>query len=176
MAGTRGKLGRRGRRIFRHRDGFSLIESLMVSTLLAFCAAGITHTWSFCYAMNDQTRRMQAGRNILQQEMERVRRVNWSGLAEQTSWATRYYYDPSGKPVGAPGVAAAVTNGFVSYIKAETLNNDALSLTSAATVDGTGGNSRSLRRVTIRVQPTGVSVATASPTAEAVTCLTMGGP
>jgi type II secretory pathway pseudopilin PulG len=176
MAGTRGKLVVRGRRCLRHRSGFSLIEALMVSTLLAFCAAGVTQTWSFCYSMNNQTRRMQAGKNILEQEMERARRVNWGGLSEQTSWATRYYYDPSGKPLGAPGVASAVTNGFVSYIKVETMNNDALTLNSAATVDGTGGNSRSLRRVTIRVQPTGVSVGTASPTAEAVTCLTLGGP
>jgi hypothetical protein len=66
-----------------------LIEALMVSTLLAFCAAGVTQTWSFCYGMNDQSRRMQAVKNILEQEIERARRVYWGGLSVHTSWATR---------------------------------------------------------------------------------------
>ena len=148
----------------------------MVSALLGVCAAGVTSTWSFCYTMNDQARRMQAGKNILEQEMESVRRLNWTRLTEQTTWATRFYYDASGQPVGGPGAAAAVTGGFVSYLKVETMNSDALSLAQAPTVDATGGTSRSLRRVTVRVQPTGAGVNAASPTAEAVTYLTLGGP
>jgi prepilin-type N-terminal cleavage/methylation domain-containing protein len=176
VAGTIHQLGRRPRRFRQGRAGFTLIEALIASALLAIAAAGITQTWSFCYGMNDQARRMQAGKNILEQEMERVRRLNWSGLSEQTSWATRYYYDPSGKPLGAPGVASAVATGFVSYVKVETLQNDGLNLSGAATVDTSSGNSRSLRRVTVRIQPTGVTVATTPATAEAVTFLTLGGP
>ena len=61
-------------------------------------------------------------------------------------------------------------------LKVETMNSDALSLAQTPTVDATGGSSRSLRRVTVRVQPTGASVDAASPTAEAVTYLTLGGP
>jgi hypothetical protein len=148
----------------------------MVATLLGICAAGVTSTWSFCYSINDQARRMQAGKNVLDQEMERVRRLNWTGLAEQSRWAERYYYDRSGKPVGAPGSASAVAGGFISYLKVETMNSNALSLGQTPTVDATGGNSRSLRRVTVRVQPTGASVDAASPAAEAVTYLTLGGP
>jgi hypothetical protein len=145
----------------------------MVAVLVGICAAGVTQTWSFCYAMNDQARRMQAGKDILEQEMERARRLNWTGLSEQTTWATRYYYDTGGNPVGS---VSSVTNGFVSYMKVETMNSDALSLNTTPTVDTSGGTSRSLRRVTIRVQPTGVSVTANPPTAEAVTYLTLGGP
>src|SRR5437899_2658540 len=143
--------------MFRKRPGFTLIEALMVAALLAICAAGVTQTWSFCYSMNDQTRRMQAGKDIMEQEMERVCRLNWTGLAEQTSWATRGYYDAGGNPV-----SVSDARGFVSYIKVETMNNNALSVATTPTPDPTGGNSRSLRRVTICVQPTGVS-ATATP-------------
>ena len=176
MAGTVHQLGMRPCRLRRARPGFTLIEALIASALLAVAAAGITQTWSFCYAINDETRRMQAGKNTLEQEMERVRRLNWGSLSEQTSWATRYYYDPSGKPLGAPGVASAITSGFVSYIKVETLQSDGLNLSGAATVDTSGGNSRSLRRVTVRIQPTGVAASTTPATAEAVTFLTLGGP
>jgi prepilin-type N-terminal cleavage/methylation domain-containing protein len=164
------------RPILKQRRGFTLIEALLSALLLSIAAAGITSTWYTCYYMNDQSRRVQAGKNILEQEMERVRRLNWSGLAEQTSWAARYYYDYSGKPLGAPGVVSTDSTGFVSYLKVETMNSDALSLNQPATVDSTGGNSRSLRRVTIRVQPTGVSVATDPPTAEAATFVSLGGP
>src|SRR5204862_257094 len=122
------QLMRRRRRMGAARRGFSLIEVLMVATLLGICAAGVTSAWNFCYSINDQARRMQAGKNVLEQEMERVRRLNWTGLAEQSSWATRYYYDRSGKPVGAPGSVSAVAGGFVSYLKVETMNADALSL------------------------------------------------
>jgi prepilin-type N-terminal cleavage/methylation domain-containing protein len=157
--------------MFRKRPGFSLIEVLMVSTLLAICAAGVTQTWSLCYTMNDQTRQMQAGKDIMEQEMERVSRLNWTGLTEQTSYATQGYYDKGGNSVGASD-----PRGFVSYIKVETLNSNGLSLALTPGVDTTGGTSRSLRRVTIVVQPTGVSVTTTPPTAQAVTYLTQGGP
>src|SRR5437899_8622172 len=105
--------------MFRKRPGFTLIEALMVAALLAICAAGVTQTWSFCYSMNDQTRRMQAGKDIMEQEMERVRRLNWTGLpdidraglteTEPTRWATRGYYDAGGNPVGVSDA-----RGFVS--------------------------------------------------------------
>jgi type II secretory pathway pseudopilin PulG len=160
----------------RNRAGFSLLEALMVAALLALCALGVTGAWSFCYALNDQARQVQAGRDVLEQEMERARRLNWIGLPEQTSWTARYYYDRGGNPVGAPGTASPVPGGFVSYIKVETLNGSALSLAQTPTVDATGGTSRSLRRVTICVQPTAASVTAAPPAAQAITYLTLGGP
>jgi prepilin-type N-terminal cleavage/methylation domain-containing protein len=165
---------RRGTR--RQRPGFTLIEALLAAALLGVCAMGVTSTWSFCYTMNDQARRMQAGRDVLEQEMERVRRLNWTGLGEQSAWAARCYYDGGGNPLGAPGSAQPVTGGFVSYIKVETMSASALSVAQAPTVDSTGGSSRSLRRVTICVQPTGASVSASPPTAQAVTYLTLGGP
>jgi uncharacterized protein (TIGR02598 family) len=155
------------------RRGFSLIEVLFVSALLGICAAGVTQTWSLCYSLNDQTRRMQAGKNIIEQEMERVRRLNWSNLSEQTSWTVRYYYDRYGKPVGS---TSSVAMGFIAYTKVETMNSNALSLNQSATVDTSGGNSRSLRRVWLRVQPTGSSADAANPVAESVTFMTLGGP
>src|SRR5438093_580433 len=100
---------------FRKRSGFSLREVRLVAALLGICAVGVTSTWAFCYSMNDQTRQMQATQNILQSELEQVRRLNWIILTEQTSWVTRYFYDRSGNPVGAPETATAVTGGFVSY-------------------------------------------------------------
>jgi hypothetical protein len=145
----------------------------MVATLLGICAAGVTQVWSVCYTMNYQSRLMQAGKNVLDQEMERVRRLNWTGLAEQTAWTARYYYDSGGNPVGS---TSSVTGGFVSYIKVETLDSNALTQSVATSVDASGGSSRSLRRVSIRVQPTGVSATTSPATAEAVTYLTLGGP
>ena len=159
------------RRIFRKRPGFALIEALMVATLLGICAAGVTQTWCLCYSLNDQARQMQVGKDVMEQEMERVRRLNWTGLSEQTSWATRGYYDSGGN-----SSAASVTGGFVSYIKVETLNSNGLSVATTPTVDATGGSSRSLRRVTICVEPTGTSASTTSYTAEAITYLTLGGP
>jgi len=155
----------------RKRAGFSLIEVLMVSALLGVCAAGVTQSWSLCYSLNDQARQMQAGKDVMEQEMERVRRLNWTGLTEQTSWATRGYYDAGGNAVGASD-----PRGFVSFIKVETLNSNGLSLAQTPTVDATGGTSRSLRRVTIVVQPAGVSVTATPPTAQAITYLTLGGP
>lgn len=163
-------------RTTRQRAGFSLIEVLMVVTLLAVCTAGVTGAWSFCYALNDQARQVQAGKDVLEQEMERARRLNWTGLAEQPNWSARYYYDRGGNPVGAPGTASAVVGGFVSYVKVETMSGSALSVAQAPTVDPTGGTSRSLRRVTICVQPTGASATAAPPTAQAITYLTLGGP
>jgi prepilin-type N-terminal cleavage/methylation domain-containing protein len=178
MAGNRFKLGARLRGIRSgRRGGFTLIEVLMVALLLGICAAGVTQTWSFCYTMNDQTRRMQAGKDVMEQDMERVRRLNWTGLSEQTSWAAQYCYDAGGNPVRAyVDTTSPVTNGFVSHVKVETLNSNGLSINTTPTVDTSGGTSRSLRRVTIRVQPSGVSAATDPPTAEAVTFLTLGGP
>ena len=143
----------------------------MVASLLSVCAAGVTRTWYFCYSMNDQARQMQAGKDIMEQEMERVRRLNWTGLTEQTSWATRGYYDAGGNAVGASD-----PRGFVSFIKVETLNSNGLSLALTPGVDATGGTSRSLRRVTIVVQPAGVSVTATPPTGQAITYLTLGGP
>jgi type II secretory pathway pseudopilin PulG len=151
--------------------GFSLIETLMVAMLLAICAVTVTSTWQVCYSMNSQTRRMQAAKNALEQEMERGRRLNWLTLPEQTGWATRQYYDRNGNPT-----ASAVTPGLVSYIKVETLNGSATSLAQATALDATGGTSRSLRRITIRLQPTGSAADAASPAAEAFTYLTLGGP
>jgi prepilin-type N-terminal cleavage/methylation domain-containing protein len=158
-------------RTFRKRPGFTLIEALMVATLLGVCATGVTRTWYLCYTMNDQARQMQAGKDIMEQEMERVRRLNWTGLAEQTSWATRGYYDSGGN-----SSATSVANGYVSYIKVETLNSNGLSVATTPTVDASGGNSRSLRRVTIVVEPTGTSASASTYTAKAVTYLTLGGP
>lgn len=160
----------------RHRAGFSLIEVLLVVTLLAVCSVGVTGTWSLCYAVNDQARQAQAGKEILEQEMERVRCLNWTGLAEQSSWAARYYYDRGGNPIGAPGTASPVTGGFVSYLKVETLSAGALAVAQAPALDPTGGTSRSLRRVTICVQPTGAGATTTPPAAQAITYLTLGGP
>jgi prepilin-type N-terminal cleavage/methylation domain-containing protein len=157
--------------MFKKRHGFTLMEVLMVAALLGICAAGVTRTWAFCYSVNDQARQMQAGKDIVEQEMERVRRLNWTGLLEQTSWATRGYYDSGGN-----SSATSVTGGFVSYIKVETLNSNGLSVATTPTVDATGGNSRSLRRVTICVEPTGTSASTTSYTAEAITYMTLGGP
>src|SRR5207249_8261563 len=155
----------------RKRAGFSLIEVLMVSALLGVCAAGVTQSWSLCYTMNDQARQMQVGKDVMEQEMERVRRLNWTGLTEQTSWTTRGYYDAGGN-----SVTSSNARGFVSYIKVETLNSNGLSVATTPTVDASGGNSRSLRRVTICVEPTGTSASTTSYTAEAITYLTLGGP
>jgi prepilin-type N-terminal cleavage/methylation domain-containing protein len=157
---------------FRGRPGFTLIEALMVAALLGICAAGVTQTWSVCYYLNSQARQMQAEKEVLEQELERVRRLNWTGLSEQTSYATRYCYDSSGNPVGT----TSVTGGYVASIKVETLNSNALQLAGTPTVDTSGGTSRSLRRVTIVVQPTGVSATTTPPAAQAVTYLTLGGP
>lgn len=164
------------RRIGQRRRGSTFIEALLTAALLGVCALGVTSTWSFCYSMNDQARQMQAGRDVLEQEMERVRRLNWTGLAEQTTWATRYYYDREGNPVGAPGTASPAARGFVSYLKVETMSANALSLAQTPTADKTGGSSRSLRRVTVCVQPTGVGVTFFPPTAQAMTYLTLGGP
>jgi prepilin-type N-terminal cleavage/methylation domain-containing protein len=157
--------------MFRKRHGFTLMEVLMVSALLGICAAGVTRTWAFCYSVNDQARQMQAGKDILEQEMERVRRLNWTGLTEQTSWATRGYYDSGGN-----SSATSVTRGFVSYIKVETLDNNALLISPATAPQVVSGTSRSLRRVTICVEPTGTSASTTSYTAEAITYMTLGGP
>ena len=155
----------------RKRAGFSLIEVLMVSALLGVCAAGVTQSWSLCYSLNDQARQMQAGKDVMEQEMERVRRLNWTGLTEQTSWATRGYYDAGGNAVGASD-----PRGFVSFIKVETLTNSGLSLAQTPTWDSTGGTSRSLRRVTICVQPAGALVTATPPTGQAITYMTLGGP
>jgi prepilin-type N-terminal cleavage/methylation domain-containing protein len=160
-------------RIFRKRPGFSLIEALMVASLLSICAAGVTRTWYLCYTLNNQAQQMQAGKDIVEQEMERVRRLNWTGLAEQTSYTARYYYDSGGNPSSA---TTSVANGYVSYIKVETLNSNGLSVATTPTVDASGGNSRSLRRVTIVVQPTGTSATASTYTAKAVTYMTLGGP
>jgi prepilin-type N-terminal cleavage/methylation domain-containing protein len=157
---------------FRSRPGFSLIEVLMVTALLSICAAGATRIWSLCYSLNDKARQMQAGKQVLEQEVERVRRLNWTGLPEQASFATRYCYDSGGNPVGT----SSVTRGFVAYIKVETLDSEALKLAGTPTRDTTGGTSRSLRRVTVVVEPTGVSASTTSYTAQAITYLTLGGP
>jgi prepilin-type N-terminal cleavage/methylation domain-containing protein len=163
-------------RFRRRRSGFTLIEALVAAMLLSICAAGLTSLWNVCYTMNDAARRVQAGKNILEHEMERVRRLNWGGLTEITAWTARYYYDASGQPVGAVGSASPATNGFTSYLMVETMNSDMLSLSQTPTRDTSGGNSRSLRRVMLRVQPNGVAAATDPPTAEAVTCLSLGGP
>jgi hypothetical protein len=56
------------------------------------------------------------------------------------------------------------------------MNSNALSLNQSATVDTSGGNSRSLRRVWLRVQPTGSAADAANPVAESVTFMTLGGP
>ena len=116
------------------------------------------------------------GKEILEQEVERVRRLNWIGLTEQTSFASRCCYDSGGNPV-APGASLSpVVGGYVAFIKVETMDSNALQLAGTPTVDTTGGSSRSLRRVTIIVQPTGVSAAATPPTAQAITYLTLGGP
>jgi prepilin-type N-terminal cleavage/methylation domain-containing protein len=154
----------------RKRPGFTLIEALMVATLLSICAAGVTRTWYLCYYLNDQARQMQAGKDIMEQEMERARRLNWTGLTEQTSYATRGYYDSSGN-----AVSASATNGYVSYIKVETMDNNALYL-AKSTASTASGTSRSLRRVTIVVEPTGTSASASTYTAKAVTYMTLGGP
>ena len=80
-------------------------------------------------------------------QMERVRRLNWTGLAEQTSYTARYYYDSGGNPFSA---TTSVANGYVSYIKVETMNSNALSVATTPTVDTSGGNSRSLRCCTLK--------------------------
>jgi hypothetical protein len=147
-----------------------------VATLLGISAAGVTSAWSFCYAMNDEARKMQAARNILEQEIERARRVNWLGLPEQTSWVARYYYDSSGRPLGAVGSVSGVSGGYTSHYRVETLNKDALSLSQTPTVDASGGVARSVRRMSLRVQPTGVAADAAAPLGEAETFLTLGGP
>jgi hypothetical protein len=116
---------------------------------------------------------MQAGKDIIEQEMERVRRLNWTGLTEQASYTARYYYDSAGNPSSA---TTSVSNGYVSYIKVETLSSNGLSVSTTPTVDATGGNSLSLRRVTIVVQPTGTSASASTCTAKAVTYMTLGGP
>ena len=63
------------------------------------------------------------------------------------------------------------------YVKVETLvSSTGLSVSTTPTVDATGGNSRSLRRVTIVVEPTGTSASASTYTAKAVTYMTLGGP
>jgi len=161
------------RRTFRKRAGFTLIEALMVTALLGVCAAGVTQTWSVCYYLNSQARQVQAGKEVLEQELERVRRLNWTGLSEQTSYAARYYYDASGNPSSA---TTSVANGYVSYIKVETLDSNGPCISKTIGVDASGGNSRSLRRVMIVVQPTGTSATASTYTAKAITYLTLGGP
>src|SRR2546426_6550951 len=99
MAGGYSELTMTTLKRLRKRAGFSLIEVLMVSALLGVCAAGVTQSWSLCYSLNDQTRQMQAGKDVMGQEMERLRRLNWNGLTQPTSRATRGAYDGGGEGV-----------------------------------------------------------------------------
>src|SRR5207248_4301938 len=110
-------------------------------------------------------------------ELERVRRLNWVGLSEQTSLTAQYYYDRYGNPIGSAASASPVTGGYVSYLKIEMLQKDGAYLAAASgTLDSTGGTLRRLRRVTIVLQQTGVAAATTPPAAQTVTYLTLGGP
>jgi len=140
--------------------------------LLAIGAAGAAAAWSVSASIGDATRGAQASRNILEQEMERVRRLNWSRLGMTLSWVDLSRYDAHGNPLGPADGTAIRGRGYVSAIRVEPLTDAILTLEPREQIDTTG--QARLRRVTVRVREV-PEVAGAPPAAEAVTYLTAEG-
>lgn len=147
MGGDRPRLTRPPRS---RRPGFTLIEALAAVAILGIGAAGAVAAWSVGAELNRATRAMQAGANVLEQELERVRRLNWDGLPPTPDWVATRYYDAEGNPLGPAATTAAPAHGYVAMVKVEPLAEETLLLGKRWRVDGAGRSG--LRRVTVRVR------------------------
>jgi hypothetical protein len=101
--------------------------------------------------LNQATRAMQAETNILEQELERIRRLNWSRLDSTRDWVEHMAYDVEGNPLGPAHATTPTGRGYVSSLKVEPLAEETLHLHKKRRIDWFV-REVILRRVTVRVR------------------------